>query len=269
MRFITYCPFCQTQFIASEQQLNRHDGQVRCGQCLQLFNAKAQILNTLPDDVSENNGDQNQALSETTIQELVAEDSSAITDAIVPANAVLDQPAYLDDIASKNKLKRSIVNKPNRRWAWLIGICVLIVSALAQSVYFLRDSIAVDYPHIKPFLVKACEPIHCKISLPQQIEFLVVDDSDIKEDPERSGLMRFSTTLINIGNHAVAFPNLELTLTDVNEQPVLRRMLTPKQYLTAPSEIEKGLNAGESLQISLPFTTDGLSVAGYRVFVTY
>ena len=44
MRSITHCPSCQTQFFVTEEQLNKHHGQVRCGQCLHVFDAKTQFL---------------------------------------------------------------------------------------------------------------------------------------------------------------------------------------------------------------------------------
>ncbi len=273
MRFITYCPFCQTQFIATQEQLDSHEGQVRCGQCLQLFNAKSQILDTLTDS-DQTDSDKATAQDLTThavLSSAVHEDTNNSIDQIAATTAdkAIAQPAYLDDIASKSKLKRSIVNKSSRRGIWLIGISLLILTAVAQSTYYLRDHIALHYPHIKPFLTMICERINCTISLPQKVDFLVIDDSDIKEDSERMGLMRFSTILINTGEYAVAYPKLELTLTDMNEQPVLRRVLTPKDYLPEPSNAKKGLNAGEHIQIQLPITTDGIAVAGYRVFVTY
>ena len=53
MRVITHRPACQTQFFATEQQLNQHDGKVRCGQCMQVFDARAQMLN-ISDEHQEN-----------------------------------------------------------------------------------------------------------------------------------------------------------------------------------------------------------------------
>ena len=44
MRVITHCPACQTQFFATEEQLNKHGGKVRCGQCMHIFDAKSQLL---------------------------------------------------------------------------------------------------------------------------------------------------------------------------------------------------------------------------------
>ncbi len=42
--FVTQCPHCQTRFRINHQQLSVARGVVRCGQCLQVFNAARQLL---------------------------------------------------------------------------------------------------------------------------------------------------------------------------------------------------------------------------------
>lgn len=42
--FVTQCPHCQTSFRVSHAQLSVARGVVRCGACLQVFNAARQLL---------------------------------------------------------------------------------------------------------------------------------------------------------------------------------------------------------------------------------
>jgi predicted Zn finger-like uncharacterized protein len=42
--FVTQCPHCQTSFRVSHAQLSVARGVVRCGSCLQVFNAAKQLL---------------------------------------------------------------------------------------------------------------------------------------------------------------------------------------------------------------------------------
>ena len=42
--FVTQCPHCQTSFRVSHAQLSVARGVVRCGACLQVFNAAKQLL---------------------------------------------------------------------------------------------------------------------------------------------------------------------------------------------------------------------------------
>lgn len=42
--FVTQCPHCQTSFRVTHHQLSVARGVVRCGHCLQVFNAAKQLL---------------------------------------------------------------------------------------------------------------------------------------------------------------------------------------------------------------------------------
>lgn len=270
MRVITHCPACQTQFFATEEQLNQHGGKVRCGQCMHVFDAKAQMLDVAVDSNNNENVKTpvvatNNAIGTTEPSKTKSKTSKSkkIT------NAEPQQPAYFDDISGKSKLKRQLPTNKFKPWIWWLAVIIALLIAVTQSVYFLRNEIAIYYPQFKPALINACQILNCKIQLPKQIEFIVIDDSDMQEDAERSGLIYFSTTLINTGNHAVAFPDLELTLTNIEESPVLRRLFKPAEYITTQVSLEDGMQAGAEIKVKLAMTTSGEPVSGYRVFVTY
>lgn len=284
MRAITNCPACQTQFFVSEEQLNQHNGKVRCGHCLHVFDARQQIIapDTAPtDDLATVSVAPATEASTDNAPELIGdisqpdtainnETSADFTNVSETSNEVLItdyQPSHFDDFLDKTKLIRPV--RKSIRALWLLFALILALVAIAQSIYYLRNEIAIYYPNTKQYLVKACEKIACSIDLPKKIEFIVIDDSDIQEDAEYTGLMRLSSTLINQASFRQAYPNLELTLTDVEDKPKLRRFFTPKEYLPKDTDIASGLAPGEEVKIKLAMTTAGESVAGYRVFVTY
>jgi predicted Zn finger-like uncharacterized protein len=277
MRVITHCPACHTQFFATEQQLNQHDGKVRCGQCMQVFDARAQILN-LTDEVEKNIGIREE-LNELNKPDTIATAESAGDDSISvqPAQTqsknsthiIPEQPAYFDSISSKAKLKRQLPTNRFKSWLWLLAVLAALLLIIAQVLYFLRNEIAMNYSQFKPALMHACQWLNCNIELPKQIEFIIIDDSDMREDAERSGLVYFSTSLMNTGSHTVAFPDLELTLTDTVDKPVLRRLFRPIEYLNKQLPIEQGFKSGMEVKVKLAITTGDTAVSGYRVFVTY
>ncbi len=281
MRVITHCPACQTQFFATEEQLNQHGGKVRCGQCLHVFDAKAQLI-TVSEGATEaaypdmgSNDNTPPADMAATLQrpaQYAPTDASTETLAVPTAaadiNTVQPSPSYLSDAVEKTKTRTRYAVK-TRNWLWSFGSLLLLILAGMQSVYFLRDEIAIYYPNLKPFLVRACQQLSCNINLPKQIESIIIDDSDMQEDANHTGLVRFSSTLINQGSHVLAYPNLELTLTDTDDKPALRRIFKPAEYLPAGSNAADGIRAGEQIRIQLAITASNTSVAGYRVFVTY
>lgn len=281
MRVITHCPACQTQFFATEEQLNQHGGKVRCGQCMQVFDARAQLISVTEDsentiDITSANVQTSSVVDTPALQAAsVTESAKNISELTAPDSKVETsepQPSFLGDTIKnnkKNKIRSNHTPDKSRIWMWSLGTLILILIASLQSIYFLRDEIAVYYPNAKPYLVQACQKLACTVNLPKKIDFIVIDDSDMQEDAERPGLVHFASTLINKGSHVVAYPKLELTLTDVEDKPVLRRIFKANEYLPAGTNIADGIQAGTETRIKLAVTTSDITVSGYRVFVTY
>lgn len=292
MSSITNCPVCQTQFVVTDEQLSQYNGKVRCGNCLNVFDATVQIIEL---EETQTETDLN-ALNETISYDIALEptlqdnygNESGVNEIFTHKDIDLEsteakgskteknlnfippsQPSNFDDLADKSKLKPKKIFKKSRIWLMFLFALILLFVAIAQSVYFLRNDIATYYPKTKPYLVKICEKIACSIDLPKKIEFIEIDDSDIQEDSNYAGLMHLSSTLINQASFQQAYPNLELTLTDTEDKPKLRRFFKPIEYLPAHTNIAKGLAPGEEFKIKLAMTTHGETVAGYRVFVTY
>ena len=299
MRAVTHCPACQTEFFVTDEQLNQHNGKVRCGQCLHVFDAKAEILETAENDApvtteqpaeipqdsvtaAESTAPESTRPEPIAAEPITAESISPQVIEPVIEQPVIEQPVVkqedifigdyrpsnFSDLAGKSKLDPRFRKKP-RTLLWSFVGLVFVLLAIAQSIYFLRTEIAVYYPALKPYLVQACVPFKCTVELPKKIEFIVIDDSDMQEDTQYKGLMRLSSTLINQAGFAQAYPNLELTLTDVEDKPKLRRKFTPKEYLPEHSDISKGIAPNEEVKVRLAMTTDGEAVAGYRVYVSY
>ena len=175
-------------------------------------------------------------------------------------------PILIEDLTADPKFQ---LTKPKRN-IWLIFInLILLILALLQSVYFLRSKIAADYPQYKPSLVEVCKYLGCTVNLPQQLDLMTIDDSDMQESDDHQDVIHFSSLLINNANHVQAYPNIELTLTDTEDKPVLRKIVKPQEYLQASSNPSSGIAAHQEERIKLAINVHDLSVAGYRVLLTY
>lgn len=175
-------------------------------------------------------------------------------------------PILIEDLTADPKF---LLTKPKRNIWLLAAIGLLLIVAILQSTYFLRSKIAANYPQFKPYLVQACEHLRCKINLPQQLDLLTIDDSDMQESENYQDVIDFSSLIINNANHVQAYPNIELTLTDAEDKPVLRKLVKPQEYLQASTNAATGLAAHEEARIKLRINAHNLSVAGYRVLLTY
>jgi len=155
--------------------------------------------------------------------------------------------------------------------AWRTGILVvlLLVAVAGQCIYFMRTRIAVLLPPAKPYLEKFCAIAGCVVDLPRQSNLLVIDDSDLRQDEEHEEVVVLSTTIINHASFVQAYPLLEVTLTDVDDRAVLRRVFQPQEYLPKGTEAKVGIPAGGETLVRLHLTTSGVKAAGYRVYVMY
>jgi predicted Zn finger-like uncharacterized protein len=178
------------------------------------------------------------------------------------------QPSW-HDAAPKSKLQTVLIQP--KTFPWLSGLfaLLLVITIALQLAYFQRNALALAWPESKPYLQQACAMLNCKIELPRDASKLVIDDANLLEDSDYEGLLILTSTLINQARHVQAYPQLELTLTDANDQAVLRRTFTPAEYLPAGTVVEKGIPAGKELPIKLLLTADHQTVSGYRLFVNY
>jgi hypothetical protein len=245
---------------------------------MQVFDAREQLISVAEDTAStadsSSSNDNLPSIEDAPVAQTLSaaespKDFTEITDAASTVDTAEQQPSFLGDAIKKNQNRSNQISNKSRSWLWVFATLILVFIASFQSIYFLRDEIAIYYPNAKPFLVQACQKLSCSINLPKKIEFIVIDDSDMQEDAEHPGLVRFASTLVNSGNHVVAYPNLELTLTDVEDKPVLRRIFKPYEYLPVGTNIADGIQATAETRVVLAVTTSDIAVAGYRVFVTY
>jgi predicted Zn finger-like uncharacterized protein len=308
MNYITSCPACETQFLLTKEHLKAYKGKVQCGNCEHIFNAKNRLTEVSDDIHSTAEYQANLTKDKTeavlivdekpidTVLSNVLESVPSLQDlATAPDqsnSSSSDQYTYFDtsevNATSKPLAKYDTdhINTPiviedlttdvrfsdlkvkTNYWLILLSIIFAILAGL-QTVYAMRTQLATEYPQFKPLLVQACAVLQCEISLPKNIDLLAIDDSDMQEDENHENVIKFSSMLINKANYAQSYPNIELTLTATDDQPVLRRLIKPSEYLKANTNEAAGLAAREEVRINLAINVKDLAVAGYRVLVVY
>ena len=141
---------------------------------------------------------------------------------------------------------------------------MLLCGLLLQTVVHERSFIAATWPQFRPFLAQLCAPLQCQVGPYRQVAAVVVDASTFHK--VKGEQYRFSLTLKNGSTTAVEMPAIELTLTDAQDQPVLRRVLTP-QDLAAPAVLSA--QSESNLTASLLVNLGSTGITGYRVLAFY
>jgi predicted Zn finger-like uncharacterized protein len=256
----TLCPHCGTRFKIAREQLEKHHGMVRCGNCQQAFDTRP---NFAPEEIDPQL--ELPILDESDTQSEQpgpgAQSSAYATDKqpVSPADQLVFMPeAYEADFLSK----------PNSR-LWTIAVFLLLLLLLAQAVFLFRVELAARIPYLKPGLVRYCQFLKCSVPLPQKASLMSIESSELKDDPAHRNQVNLVALLRNRAAYAQMFPNLELTLTDIQDNALARRIFRPDDYLPIPKNVSAGFPANQELGIKLHLDTTDLKPVGYRLVLYY
>lgn len=187
----------------------------------------------------------------------------------VPAITPVPELSFVRDAQRKAFWKRPLVRV-------LLGLVflLLLTALLLQWVLQQKDNLAATDPRLAPFLQALCGPLNCTIRPPRRIESLLIDSSSFR----KTGPDMYSLSFVLKNNSAAVLemPSLEVTLTDIQEQALVRRVLAPREFgattaaLAAHGELAGVITlkvAGEPVP-GAPLVPL-LPVTGYRVVAFY
>ena len=160
---------------------------------------------------------------------------------------------------------------PRPRWSWLwwLASAFLLLALAAQAAYRYRGEIAVLLPEAKPLIERLCAELGCEVPLPRRAELLSIESSDLQADGANPSVMVLTATLRNRAGFMQAFPALELTLTNAQDQTVARRVLLPRDYAPRGARTESGFAAGGEIQIRVYIEAAALKATGYRLYLFF
>ena len=157
--------------------------------------------------------------------------------------------------------------RQNHRLNLLIALLVLL--ALGQSLFLARTIISSHCPPCQQTLIKVCHQLNCHVDYPKEIALISLDGTELAKDENDAEQVFFIGLLTNNANYIQAYPDLALTLTDSNDQMLMRKIIKPEAYLKVnQTELKAGFAAGQELSISLSLET-AEPVMGFRAAAVY
>ena len=300
---LTRCPVCQTVFRLQSGQLQSHDGEVRCGHCYTPFNAlqhqigarslgNATAANTGMDDapaaaiqpgiparpdafplVNEPGlrPQTNSVAPPPATQKPLAQAWAGATDpqpsmAAGRSAPAEDTPDTLHLDARYGRVAQPA--SPLLRMLKNLVLWLLFGMLVAQCLYLMRARISLMMPGLRPLLVASCLRMGCEVALPKKIGEISIASSDLQSDPAQNGRYILNAVVRNHADHLQAWPHLELTLTDGQDNPLARRAFTPLEW--APEAFRSdAMAAHASITSRLTLDISALSPTGYRLYVFY
>jgi hypothetical protein len=160
-------------------------------------------------------------------------------------------------------------------WGLTVWAVMGLLGLVLQTVLLFKDHLAAYQPELKPLLVTACQNLGCQIRSLQKTEAVVIDhaavnlvplDHPLDEMVLQAPQWVLQINLRNAGAVTVATPWIELTLTDVQDKAVVRKVFNP-QVWGASSVIEPGEIMAHELLLSVK--PESANFMGYRMLAFY
>jgi predicted Zn finger-like uncharacterized protein len=151
---------------------------------------------------------------------------------------------------------------------YVAAVAVLALALVAQLAFAYRSALAAHLPATRPLLGAMCGTLGCSIEPLRDSGALSIDASDLQADPAHRGLLLLTATIRNRAAYAIAYPYLELTLTDASDSVVVRRAFPPSAYL-GNLDATTGLPPNGERLVRLFIDASATQQAGYRLYLFY
>jgi hypothetical protein len=200
----------------------------------------------------------------------------------VPAPApardpLLDPPPALEPVRdpAMQRIRRELYGDEEpaarsglRTALWIAGCLLLALLATGQLAYHFRTELALAQPALKPLFEQACARIGCSVPAPREPDKVSIEASELTPEPGREPLLRLSALLRNTAAFEQEWPHLELTLTDTGDRAVVRRVLTPSEFLP-PDARTKGFAPASEQTVGVLVDPAQSGASGYRLYAFY
>lgn len=167
----------------------------------------------------------------------------------------------------RNDRVPSIWQKPLVRGGLVLFVIGLVVLLAGQWVYRERDRLAATHPELKATLQSACAWLNCVVQPARQIDALTIDSVAFNKLDKDA--FKLSFLVKNSSELPLAYPAVELVLTDAEDQPAYRRVLLSSELGARSTELPAGAEWPVAVTLRVDASTVTPRVFGYRLLVFY
>jgi len=280
MSLVTQCPQCALLFQVSRDQLAQGQGWVRCGRCEHLFEGEAFAIQAPVLDTPLHADAFDDAPRVDLEALLRRQDVPSEPEPVAPAVSALSpddrvEPTITAAVTEwdrpgpdsfKTDLRVSaqpLTNASSGGGVHRFIAGVLAMGLAVQALFFFRDDLVARFPASRSVGVSMCQLLGCQLQPLRRASGIVIDQSSLVHGEEGYAL---NITLRNALDVTLGMTSLELTLTDEQDRPLVRRVLSPAQ-LSAPAELAAGQTWAQTL--SLAPDPALAEIAGYRLVSFY
>jgi predicted Zn finger-like uncharacterized protein len=150
----------------------------------------------------------------------------------------------------------------------LVALALMLTVVLAAQVLVQeRNRLVLLEPASRPAIQALCRLARCEIGALRQIESVVIDSSSFGR--LRGDAYRLAFSLRNQAPIDIAMPAIELSLTDTQDQALIRRVILPSEYGAPGAVLAAGADWSGTLAMNIRPGAGTERIAGYRLLAFY
>ena len=146
-------------------------------------------------------------------------------------------------------------------WRQPAAVAGLLVLLGLQIVLADRDRLAAD-AQWRPLVAGVCGVLGCSLPPWREPDAFVLLARDVRPHPQQAGALRASASFRNDARWPQPWPQVLLTLSDVDGRAVAARAFTPEEYLGGAPDTPL-LAAGQSVDIALDIGEPSTETVSY------
>ena len=252
----TRCPGCETHYQIDAEALLDANGIARCLRCGTLFDALSeQSVSVL--DIDEQDSSRLLKLDQSDeISQQLEEDRALPFD--VPDDLETLEPSDDDALNVEDTLyeKRSYSG-----FFYALLALLLVVGLVAQLAWQYRLELLDRFPPLEI----VCEQLPCRPTVVHEPDRYQVAQRSIKATVNEPESLTLNATIRNDAQFAQRLPDIQLSLIDNNGGVIVRRRLSPREYVFPPPPEDRLVEPGEVFTIDIDFADPGHIASGFLI----
>lgn len=152
---------------------------------------------------------------------------------------------------------------PGTSWGWVWG-CVLLLGVLAAQIGWAERERLWSHPRLRPWIEQAAGWFGLSVPPMRDPQSLSLVSRDVSPHASVPGALLIAAALRNDGSVPVAFPRIEVRMTDLAGRAVALRRFTPEAYLGDLESAARGVPPGALVPVVFEVVDPGRDALNYQ-----
>ena len=253
----TICPSCLRYFRLRAEHLSAASGKVRCGYCQVVFNALEHLYDA-KDTPAQRRAARKVRPEIAAVASIAPQQSRAAGD----VGDWTEEPFLLDVLGGTEA-------PAHTHPLWRVAAAGLSILLGLQVAWNYRADLQRLSPTVQSVVQQLCVADRCQPQRQGSLAGLMVHDRDIRLHPDYEETLLVNATIVNRSGQAMAYPDLQLRLSDAAATAVAFREFTPMEYLHSDRHISAGLHPEDQFHILLELTGPIADAEAFEVGFAY